>query len=348
MSKEEVDIFLNSTLEKLSSTPYYHYFYDAVRQVKNRGLLYKILKNEKMIEKVRTKAQKKLKSTNWDKPRIVSILDLKTETKEEPKAFDYQAEVKAMTRFLLRESPGDLIESPKNIFYEIRQLNSEEVLNKLNNSLKRFSKQRIRISALKTLDGFPTDEFLIAKYLSTDNKVIAKVWDRDPKKDMSKDNEFHCCTMPKYGPDYLVDSNVSMLDFFGGGERYARAILMACKGNSDKCLVVDSVEGTRRFSDNHDGKEDIILDFMVESVEKHAKDCGFKYVLFNDRCCHRDFLGDIDLPSYSLYVKPISKNRNNDKYYLEGLDTRGSLINWFKAASRTNYKITGKLLKVDN
>jgi hypothetical protein len=308
------------------------------------SVLLKILKDPTIIETVRTKAQTKLNNTVWDKPRIVSILDLKTETKEQPKAFDYQTEVRQMTKYLLKQNNGTLCESPKKVWRRIQEAKSnKETWDILTDVLKPSAdRERERLSLLKDLDGFPTDGFLIAKYLSTDNKAIAKVWDRDPKKDMGKGNEFHCCTLPFHGSDYLTDPNISMLDFFGGGERYARAILVACKDEKDKVLVVDSIEGSRRFMDNHDGKKDSICRFMADSIQQHANETGFNFVVYNANVFNR----------WHIYQQifnriPIDEERQFLRtFFRRKFVNRGSYLeSFYSGITSKGYIIEGKKIK---
>jgi hypothetical protein len=315
-------------IKQYSGTPFQIYLnYSLIENDINRqGILLKILKDPSIIEKVRTKAQKKLKSTNWDKPRIVSILDLKTETKEEPKAFDYQTEVRQMTKYLLKQNNGTLTESPKRVWRRIQDCKStKETLNILTKVLKPSAyRENERLELLEEMADFPTDGFLIAKHLSTDNKAVAKVWDRDPKKDMSTGDELRCCTLPSQGPDYLVDPNISMIDFFATRRRYAKAILVACKDEKDKVLLVDSIEGSQRIFDNYPGRRDLICKFMTGSIEHYGNETGFDSVVYNARADNRDHIYGIifdripgDEEDLHVLKSVFRKRATNSNSYIE-------------------------------
>jgi hypothetical protein len=350
MSRNTVNEQVREIIGQYKETPFRYYTneifngYGNLRIYRPR-LLLRILKDPTVIEKVRTKAQTKLNNKTWDKPRIVSVLNLETEKKEEFKGFDYNTEVKAVTKYFLKQNNGTLCESPKRVWRRIQDCKStKETLDILTEVLKPSAdREERRLSSLRDLDGFPTDEFLIAKYLSANDKVIAKVWDRDPKKDMSTGDELWCCTMPTCGPDYLVDSNVSMLDFFAVGKRYARAILVACKDEKDKVLVVDSIEGTQRFMDNHDGKKDSICRFMANSIEKQGSETGFDSVVYNVDCInmihiYRQIFDRISVDERRQILKPVFRKRvvYTDSY-LETLYLR---------KSPRGYTVVGKKIKV--
>ncbi len=355
VKKEEIRKFLRSTFKKFESTPYAPYLEEAIYEVKDIELLYKILKNPNIVENARRKAQKKLETGLWDKPRILSILNLKNRQEYEYSGFDYETEIKKTFRFLLRENPGVLNESSKHLYHKIRSEPIEYALDIIIDSMKECE-EKIRVQKLKDLSQFPNDEFLIAKYISADvdDKIVAKVWDRDPKKDMSFSQELFCCTLPRFGPDYLVDPNISMIDFFGDGERYARAILVACKENDgNKCLMVDSIEGNSELVDNHHKHEDLIRNFISGNIIKYAGECGFDSIFFNSNCWKQYLISDSikELPSTSLFLKPIFRVRQTDMkddYYIESFrskDIKGFkrfLIPFFTR----KYKVNGRKLNV--
>jgi len=352
MTKEEVNTFLNSTYSSFAFTPYAPYLQEAIEynRVRNRELLYTILKDPNVAKEARTKAQKKLKSSIWDKPRIVSILDLKSHKESEFNGFDYETEVRKTMHFLLKESPGLLIENPKHIYHEIQSKPTGEALRILLDELKGHE-EKIRIQKLIDLDQFPTDEFLIAKYISADvdDKVVAKIWDRDPKKDMSRDDELYCCTLPKYGPEYLADPNISMMDFFCDGERDVRAFLVPCE---DRFLMVDSVERNSRIIDNHHSHQNLIRNFVARNILNHAGECGFETVFFNAGCYKTDVLPEkihYELPSVKLTLRPIFRVRGVDResdYYIEGFKSEGNTKHILKEFFTRKYEVIGKEVNV--
>jgi len=351
-NKHEVNAFLSSTARSFESTPYASYLGEAVEYngVRNRGLLYEILKNPSITEEARKKAQEKLKSPKWDEPRIISTFDLRSEQEADFGGFDYKTEVKKTMHFLLREDTGLLRERPAHIYHEMQSKSTQDALSILFDNLK-YGKERARVQRLMDLDQFPIDEFLIARYLSADieDKIVAKIWDRDPKKDMSKSEELFCCTLPKHGPEYLVDPDSSMLDFFCDGERQARAILVPCE---DKQLMVDSIERNSSIIDNHHSHQDAIRNFIARTILKQAGDCGFESVFFNTACYKQDVLPEkirYETLPIRLTLRPIFRVRRidmKDDYYIEGFKSKGGIGYVLKEFFTRKYEVTGKKVNV--
>lgn len=120
-------------------------------------------------------------------------------------------------------------------------------------------------------------------------QIVAKVWQRDPWEDLTKQSEFFCSaalrgnslmertTKGILAPfSYINNKSVSALDFYTSTGRIVRARIGAVlaknkTGEFAPALFVDGVEGTSALS----------VKAVVAAIQDYASACGFKNLLFN-------------------------------------------------------------------
>ncbi len=354
ITKNSIKNFVKKTNEIRENSPYYPFVKEAIEKTENKKLLVKVLTDDYYKK--------------WAEPEILSIYDIEKKKTEKISEFDPIKESKKMERYVLRNNPGILGgKDPKNIFHEIRKNGllkgkkiddnkHKEALEIIYNNIDPSAGEREmnRIEDLIYLLEEPEDQYMIANYFSNTKKIVAKKWDRDPRKDMGLDEELYCCTMPQQGPEYITDPNVEMIDFHRNNKRMLRAVAAKAKYKGKDCIVIDSFEGSHDTLDDKDGVNDYSVgEYVAETVKKWAKKEGAEYIIYNNdnysrmsREMRYHFNGDSKDKIKVKHKRRVSVLKN--RYYLESFKESYSPLELFKGVVMMpkNYKMNGKIIEL--